>query len=199
MSGRRRLAILIAGLFLPLSGIVLAQSQVITLQADRVQSTAEISLSATFHTVHGKFQMRRGEIRFEPGTSKISGEIVFDATSGKTGNDGRDKKMHQAVLESERLPDIIFRPDRVEGTVADRGASTVQVRGMFGLHGTEHEMSVPVEVRLEANRWTASTHFVVPYVKWGLKSPNSAFLHVSDSVEVTVHVEGSVTTASSQK
>ncbi len=182
-----------------MSAAVPAQAQILTLQADRAQSTAEITLGATFHTVHGKFQMRSGEIRFEPGTSKLSGEIVFDAASGKTGNDGRDKKMHQAVLESERFPDITFRPERVEGKVADRGASTVQVHGMFGLHGTEHEMTVPVEVRLDANRWTASTRFVVPYVKWGLKSPNSAFLHVSDSVEVTVHVEGSVTTASSQK
>jgi polyisoprenoid-binding protein YceI len=180
------------------SAVALAQSLPITLQADRAQSTAEITLSATFHTVHGKFQMRRGEIRFEPGTSKITGEIVFDATSGKTGNDGRDQKMHRSVLESERFPDITFRPDHVEGKVAGSGPSTVQVHGMFGLHGAEHELTVPVEVRLESSRWTASTHFNIPYVKWGLKNPSNAFLHVSDSVEVTFHAEGGVTTASSQ-
>ena len=183
---------------LALSAAVRAQAQVLTLQADRAQSTAEITLGATFHTVHGKFQMRSGEIRFDPGTAKISGELVFDATSGKTGNDGRDQKMHKSVLESERFPDITFRPDHVEGKVAGSGPSTVQVHGMFGLHGTEHELTVPVEVRLESSRWTASTHFNIPYVKWGLKNPSNAFLHVGDSVEIAFHAEGGVTTASSQ-
>lgn len=181
-------------LLLALSAIASAQAQPVVFKFDRTQTTAEIALSATWHTVHGKFRLQRGEIRFEPLSGKISGEIVFDATSGETGNDGRDHKMHKVVLESDRFSEITFRPDRVEGKVAESGTSTVQVHGSFVLHGTEHELTVPVEVKLEGNRWSASTHFPVPYVKWGLKNPSTVFLHVSDTVEVEFLGAGSVAT-----
>ena len=149
-------------------------------------------LNATLHTVHGKFLLRRGELRFDPVSGKVSGEIVFDATSGKTGNDGRDHKMHKDVLESAKFPDISFRPDRVEGKVSDSGTSTVQVHGQLGIHGAEHELTVPVEVHFERDRWKGSTHFEVPYVKWGMKNPSNLFLHVGDSVEVEFEGEGAL-------
>lgn len=98
--------------------------------------------------------------------------------------------MHKDVLESAKYPDITFRPDRVEGKVAEPGTSTVQVHGKFGVHGDEHELTVPVEVHFERDHWTASTHFTIPYVKWGMKNPSNVFLHVGDSVEVEFEGEG---------
>jgi polyisoprenoid-binding protein YceI len=145
------------------------------------------------HAVHGSFRLQQGEIRFDPATGKVSGEIVFDAASGETGNDRRDHKMHKDVLESGRYPQITFRPDRVEGRVAGRGTSVVGVHGMFGIHGIEHEITVPVEVRLEGDRWTATSHFPVPFLKWGLKNPSTLFLHVGDSVAVEFQGAGQVT------
>jgi len=170
--------------------VLLAQQSSPALQLDAVKTSASITLNATLHTVHGKFVLRRGELRFAPATGQVSGEIVFDATSGKTGNDGRDRKMHKDVLESAKYPDITFRPDRVEGKVAEPGTSTVQVHGKFGVHGDEHELTVPVEVHFERDHWTASTHFTIPYVKWGMKNPSNVFLHVGDSVEVEFEGEG---------
>jgi polyisoprenoid-binding protein YceI len=178
------------GLLLSLTAVAHSQQQPVILQLDPAKSTAEITLNATLHTVHGKFLPKRGEIRFDPGTRQISGQIVFDAAGGKTGNDGRDHKMHKDVLESAKFPQITFRPDRVEGKIAESGASTAQVHGMFGLHGSEHELTVPVEVRFEGDHWTASAHFSIPYVKWGLKNPSNVFLHVGDSVEVEFRGEG---------
>jgi len=165
-------------------------SSAFELAAARTSPSIPLTLNATRHTAHGKFLLRPGALRFEAGTGQISGEIVFDATSGKTGNDGRDRKMHRDVLESAKYPDISFRPDRVEGKVAESGTSTVQVHGKFGLHGDEHELTVPVEVRFERDRWTASTHFTIPYVKWGMKNPSNLVLHVGDSVEVEFEGEG---------
>ena len=49
----------------------------------------------------------------------------------------RDRKMHKEVLESERYPEISFRPDRVEGPVASQGKSSVKVHGMFRIHGVD--------------------------------------------------------------
>lgn len=177
-------------LLLALATTVIAQQRPLVLQSDPASTTAEITLSATLHTVHGKFLLRHGKVRFDPATGKVSGDIVFDATSGKTGNEGRDHKMHKDVLESSKFPDISFRPDSVEGKVADTGSSTAKIHGVFGLHGSDHELTIPVEVKLEGDHWTALAHFSVPYEKWGLKNPSTLFLHVGDSVEVEFHGGG---------
>ncbi|HST13062.1 MAG TPA: YceI family protein, partial [Terriglobales bacterium] len=92
-----------------------------------------------------------------------------------------------------KFPDISFRPDSIEGKVADTGSSTAKVHGVFSLHGSDHELTIPVEVKFEGNHWTASAHFSVPYEKWGLKNPSTLFLHVGDSVEVEFHGEGKLT------
>ena len=178
-------------IFLLWAGLAtLASAQEIVLRCDAAQTAADFTLSDTLHTVHGSFQGTRGEIHFNPALGKVSGEIVFDATSGHSGNAGRDRKMHKDVLESQRYPEISFRPDRVDGKVPSQEASTVQVYGMFGIHGAEHEITVPVVVKLEADHWTASAHFQVPYVKWGMKRPNALFLRVAETVDIDFRAAG---------
>jgi polyisoprenoid-binding protein YceI len=105
----------------------------------------------------------------------------------------RDRKMHREILESERYPDITFRPDRVEGTVALQGKSSVKVHGLFNIHGVDREIMVPAEVDMAADHWNATVHFTVPYAKWGMKNPSNLFLHVNDSVEIDLVAGGSVT------
>ena len=122
------------------------------LRCDAAQTSADFTLSDVFHTVHGAFQWKRGEIHFEPASGKVRGEIMFDATTGHSGSDARDRKMHKDVLESGRYPEISFRPDRVDGKVSASGTSTAQVHGMFGIHGAEHEITVPIVVKLAADR-----------------------------------------------
>lgn len=139
------------------------------------------------HTVKGSFQLKNGELQFDPASLKISGELVFDASSGQSGNGSRDRKMHKDVLESARYPEIAFRPDRVEGKVAASGTSTVQVHGMFRIHGAEHEMTAPAEVTPGTDQWMISSHFVIPYGKWGMKNPSVLFLRVGNSVDLVFH------------
>jgi polyisoprenoid-binding protein YceI len=188
-----RSAFLALGLLLAVSAP--ARGQEMVFHCDTAHTKATFNLSATMHTVHGIFLARRCELRFDPATGKLSGAIVFDANTGNTGNDGRDAKMHKDVLQSDRFPDLTFHPDHVEGKVSDSGSSTVQVHGMFGVHGGEHELTVPVVVIREGERWTATTQFPVPYVAWGMKNPSNVFLHVGDSVEAQFHGMGTVETA----
>ena len=180
-------------IFLLWAGVAtLASAQEIVLRCDAAQTAADFTLSDTLHTVHGSFQGTRGEIHFDPALGKVSGEIVFDATSGHSGSAGRDRKMHKDVLESERYPEISFLPDRVDGKVSALTTSTVQVHGMFGIHGAEHEITVPAVVKLEADHWTASAHFQVPYAKWGMKKPSVLFLRVGDTVDIDFRAAGSL-------
>jgi len=103
----------LASLALLCAGI--ASSQEIALHLDPAKTTVQFTLGGTLHSVHGSFKLKRGTIRFDPASGKIGGEAVVDATSGESGSEGRDRRMHADILESARYPEIVFTPDRVEG------------------------------------------------------------------------------------
>ena len=166
------------------------QANEIVLDIDPGQSKVHWTLGTTLHTVHGTFASKGGTLRLDPATGKASGEISVSATSGDSGNDSRDKKMHKDVLESSRYPDIIFRPDRVEGKIAPQGTFTAQVHGTFILHGSEHELTVPVQAQFTADRWTGTAKFNVPFIDWGLKNPSSFLLKVNHAVEFELELKG---------
>jgi polyisoprenoid-binding protein YceI len=167
-----------------------AQQREAVLEFLPARARIEFALDASFHVVHGTFDMEHGAIQFDPSSRAISGEVVVGAASGHSGNDGRDRRMHREILESSRYPEIAFRPDRVEGTLEASGVSTVQVHGVFRIHGVERELTIPVRVEMADDHWTLTSHFVVPYVQWGIKNPSSLLLHVSPSVEVDVQASG---------
>jgi hypothetical protein len=169
-----------------------ASGQEIVLTVDPKQSTVHYSVSSSLHTVHGTFAMKRGTLRLDPVTGKAAGEIVVDAASGQSGSDSRDKKMHKEVLESARFAEIIFRPDRVDGVVSPQGTSSAQLHGVCVLHGSEHEITVPVRAELNSANWKGTATFSVPYNDWGLKNPGNFLLKVDHTVEIEVDMAGSM-------
>ncbi len=176
--------------FLPACALALISplgAQDLRLEMDPAQSKVEFTLGDILHTVHGAFQLKRGAIHFDPASGQVSGELLVDARSGASGNDTRDRKMHKEILESQRFPDIVFRPDRVEGKLLAQGISQMQVHGSFAIHGTEHELTAPVEVRVAGSQYVITARFTVPYQKWGMKNPSTLFLRVDDKVEITLH------------
>jgi polyisoprenoid-binding protein YceI len=160
-------------------------------QLDPAQTSVKFTVADVLHIVYGTFKLKHGALQLEP-SGKVSGEIVVDAKSGNTGNGMRDRKMHREVLESDRYPEISFGPDRVEGQVATSGKSSVMVHGIFNIHGVDREISVPVQVEINADHWRATLHFTIPYQKWGMKNPSTLFLRVSDTVEIDLAAAGSV-------
>jgi polyisoprenoid-binding protein YceI len=161
-------------------------------QLDRSETKVNFILGATMHTVHGTFQASRGRVEFSSASGALRGEIVVDAASGESGNASRDRKMHSEVLESEKYPAITFRPDRMEGTLAATGDSTVQVHGIFSIHGAEHEMTVPAHVQINGGHWTASSHFSVPFVQWGMKNPSAFVFRVNQIVDLELNATGTL-------
>ncbi len=168
------------------------RAQDMTLELDPANTRIEFTLGATLHTVHGTFALKSGTIHFNPSTGSASGLVVVDATSGNTENKGRDHKMHQEILESQRYPEITFTPGKLSGKVELQRDSSVQVDGIFKLHGTEHPMTLTLPVQAKGNSISARTHIVIPYIAWGLKNPSTFFLHVSDNVEVDITAVGRV-------
>jgi hypothetical protein len=160
--------VLAAILLFCVCGRVAAQNVSLTL--DPQKTTVNFTLGDVLHTVRGTFQLKQGSLILDSSAGKLSGEILVDARSGQSGNGMRDRKMHREVLESDRFPEIIFRPDRVE-----------------------HEVMVPAQVEMFPDRWTVTLHFTIPYAKWGMKNPSTLFLRVSESVEIDVAAGGPLT------
>ncbi len=164
----------------------------VTLNLDVAQSKLHWTLDSTLHTVHGTFNLKRGVVNFDPATGSASGEFVAYATSGESGNDSRDKKMHDEILESARYPEVIFRPTKIEGKVAVPGTSEVQLQGKFLLHGSEHDLTVPVHAELTGDHWKGTAKFSVPYIQWGLKSPNTFLLKAAPVVDIELELSGTL-------
>jgi polyisoprenoid-binding protein YceI len=182
-------AALTFAVFVLLSSTAFAQES--TVKLDPAQTTIEFTLDSTLHTVHGTFKLKSGHISFDTATGKADGEIVVDATSGDSDNKGRDKKMHQEILESDKYPEIVFTPEHVKGTVNPQGVSQVELSGLFRIHGQDHQITMTFEVQPPAgDKVQGTTHFSVPYVQWGIKSPSTFLLRASDTVEIEVHATG---------
>jgi polyisoprenoid-binding protein YceI len=188
----RRKTVVVLALTLAWSGAN-AAAQDLTLQFDPQHTTVNFTLGDVLHTVRGSFGLGHGSVNVGLASGKITGEIVIDGRSGATGNGMRDRKMHREVLESDRYPEIVFRPNHVDGRLLPRGKSSVSVHGIFSIHGADHELTVPAQVEMFPDRWTATLHFSIPYVKWGMKNPSTLFLRVNDSVDIEVNAAGTIT------
>lgn len=165
---------------------------------DPAQCRVHWTLGSSLHTVHGTFALKRGGLQVDLATGKASGEIVVDAASGESGNDGRDKKMHREVLESGKFSEIIFRPDGISGKLETQGDSRVQIHGIFVLHGHEHELTVPAQTNFSGGHWTGSANFSVPFIEWGLKDPSTWLLKADHSVSLELELKGTVQSEKAQ-
>jgi polyisoprenoid-binding protein YceI len=174
-------------------GAVAVAAQDATFHLDPQHTTINFTLGDVLHTVHGTFRLKQGTLQLSPVSGKLTGEIVVDAKSGESGSGMRDRKMHKEVLESDLYPNITFRPDRIDGDVTSQTKSSVRVHGIFSIHGTDHELTVPAEVQMAPGYWTATLHFAVPYAKWGMKNPSTMFLRVNESVDIDLTTSGSAT------
>ena len=172
-------------------------AQQLQLTLDPARTTIDWTLGATLHTVHGTFKLKSGSVLFDPNTGNASGEIVVDATSGQTDNQSRDNKMHNEVLESKHYPQITFLPQHVAGKFDEKGASNLQVQGVFRIHGADHDMTLAMAVQANGSDVTATSDFNIPYQAWGIKNPSTLFLKVDNYVQIKIAAAGKLTPAGS--
>jgi polyisoprenoid-binding protein YceI len=185
----------VISLALPLFLLPFAVAQHQTFNVNPGASAVDFSLAGTGHQVHGTFHVQSGSIDFDPHAAKISGSVVVAAGSGDSGDQGRDKKMKSDVLDIAHFAEVSFVPQSYQGTIAATGDSNIQVTGTFTLHGTPHDLTVPMQIHIEGNTLTAKTHFTVPYVKWGLKDPSIFILKVAKEVEIDLTLVGNLSAA----
>lgn len=181
-------------LLLSCAALAVAQKQTMTVNPDA--SKVNFGLIGTGHEVHGTFHVSKGSIQLDRTAPAMSGSIVVSAASGDSGEKSRDKKMHSDVLDVEHYADVTFEPKSYQGTIAPSGDSSIQVSGTFTLHGTPHDITVPMQVHIDGTNVTAKGSFIVPYVKWGLKDPSIMILKVAKEVHIDLDLSGTLSPAS---
>jgi len=173
-----------------LAPAVSAQHQTFTINAD--ESEIKMKLKTTREVVNGVFHVQSGSIDFDRTAPRISGLIIVVAGSGRTGNDSRDKKMNKDILKADQFDTVSFVPKTYTGTIPASGDSTIQVSGVFTLLGTPHDLTIPIQIHIEGLRATAKSHFVVPYVQWGLKNPSFLIWKAENDVAIDLSLVGQV-------
>jgi polyisoprenoid-binding protein YceI len=169
-----------------------APASEVVLTIDPAKSKVQWVVDSTLHTVHGTFNLKSGTLRFDPVTGQAGGEIVVYASSGESGNNSRDARMHKEILEAAKYPDVIFRPTQFDSKVSASGPSDGNLRGVFSIHGADHDLVTFIHARLVGDHWTGTTEFEVPYVKWGIKDPSNFLLRVKPVVTVELELSGQV-------
>ncbi|MGH7779673.1 MAG: YceI family protein [Candidatus Binataceae bacterium] len=164
-----------------------------TLSLDPARTQILFTLGGSLHATEGTFQLKSGAITADPASGEASGQVVIDANSANTNESMRDAKMKDSVLETQRYPEIIFVPEHVAGHEEPDGNFSAKLTGILQLHGSSHEIFLEVSGRIVGENLTASTHFVLPYVAWGLTDPSFLMLRVAHVVDVSIAAGGHVT------
>jgi polyisoprenoid-binding protein YceI len=178
-------AFAVAALLAPAAG---AQHQTFVVNAD--SSQVKMTLETTHELVTGTFHLQSGTIAFDRDRPGLSGSVVVAAGSGNTGNGSRDKKMNNDILKAEQYATVSFEPKSYAGTIAASRDSTIQVKGIFTLLGIPHEIVIPMLIHLDGANATVKSHFVLPYVQWGLKNPSFLFWKASNEVGIDLMLSG---------
>jgi polyisoprenoid-binding protein YceI len=162
------------------------------LELDPSKTLVEFRLPGSLHTTHGTFKLERGTIIGDPATGKAGGSIVVDARSGDTGIGARDNEMRESVLEAQRYPEITFDPQHFTYELKRGGQFQATMQGVLTLHGGRHDVALTAQGQLVGDNLTATAHFSVPYVDWGLEDPSVLFLTVAKQVDIDIATTGHV-------
>jgi polyisoprenoid-binding protein YceI len=171
----------------------LLSAKATTIELDPSKTKITFTLVDALHTVRGTFRLKQGRIQFDAAAETISGEVIVDAATGNSGSAARDGRMRKNVLESQRYPEIRFTPESLRGSVSSANSSSVSVTGMFEIHGQRHELTIPMQVRVDGENVAARGEFAVPYVAWGMKDPSTFLLRVDKKVTIGIVAMGRLT------
>jgi polyisoprenoid-binding protein YceI len=167
----------------------------IEIHFDPASTQIRFKVGSMLRDVRGSFQFKGGALAVDPDSTLAQGELLVDATTGRTGNAARDKELQEEVLESKRYPSIFFHAEHLRGQIPKTdGSSDVIAEGMLNIHGADHPLQMKVHLVRVGNSLSATTHFTVPYVEWGMKNPRGSFLHLSKTAQVDVSAKGTART-----
>ena len=138
-----------------------------------------------------------GSVSLNPsdvGRSQVT--LRFDARALKVTGRGEPEKdvaevqrtmLSERVLDAERYPTIEFESNRISMVERSADGFRLRIEGRLMLHGTSQPLAVPVTVRLDGDRMTATGTATVRQSSFGIRPVTAAAgtVRVKDEVSVT--------------
>jgi len=90
------------------------------------------------------------------------------------------------------FPVATYEVEHVNGYDAQKSIQKITVNGTMTLHGTKHALVLEFALSRDGQATVAVTHFLIPYVAWGIKDPSNAFIHVEKEVLIEITARGSM-------
>lgn len=171
-------------------------------QAQDVYNVDKTHSEVTFRVRHfvskvsGRFDDFSGKISMVPGKPADSSvEFTIKTASINTANDRRDTHLRSAdFFDAEKNSEITFKSTKI----APSGGSTYNVTGVFTMHGTAKEITVPVDFAgvMTDQRGTEKAGFSLATkidrkdygIVWN-QTLDTGSLVLGDEVEITVNIE----------
>lgn len=165
----------------------------ITIHFDPAATQIQFRVGSLLRDLRGTFPLKGGALAIDPNSTLAQGQLLVDATKAHIANPVKDRQMHDDVLETKRYPAIFFHVEHLRGQVpkAD-GSGDVIAEGMLNIHGADHPVQMKVHLVRQGETVTATTHFTVPYVEWGMKNPRGTFLRYAKTADVDVTARGTI-------
>jgi polyisoprenoid-binding protein YceI len=167
----------------------------VTINFDPQGTEIRFRVGSLLRDVRGTFQLKGGALAVDPDSTLVQGQLLVDASTGRIGNASQERQMKEDVLETKRYPSIFFHAEHLRGQLPKiDGSSDVLAEGMLNIHGADHPFQMKVHLVRQGSSLTATTHFTVPYVDWGMKAPHERFVRLSKLTEVDVSAKASIRT-----
>lgn len=163
---------------------------------DKTHSEVTFRVRHFVSKVSGRFDDFSGAITVVPGKpSESSVEFVIKTASINTANTGRDNHLRSAdFFDAEKHPEITFKSTKIAPVDAD----TFNVTGIFTMHGTARELTIPVDFggTVMDARGTEKAGFSLTSklnrkdygIVWN-QTLDSGSMVLGDEVEITVNIE----------
>ncbi|MBX7184155.1 MAG: YceI family protein [Vicinamibacteria bacterium] len=163
---------------------------------DKVHSEVAFRVRHFVSKVSGRFDDFSGTITIVPGKPAASSvEFTIKTASINTANTGRDNHLRSAdFFDAEKNPEITFKSTKIAPVDAD----TFNVTGIFTMHGTAKELTIPVDFggTVTDSRGTEKAGFSLTTklnrkdygIVWN-QTLDSGGMMLGDEVEITVNIE----------
>lgn len=163
---------------------------------DKTHSEVTFRVRHFVSKVSGRFDDFSGTINVIPGKPAASSvEFAIKSASINTANTGRDTHLKSAdFFDVEKNPEITFKSTKIAPVDAD----TFNVTGIFTMHGTAKEITIPVDFGgyIKDQRGTEKAGFSLATkinrkdygIVWN-QTLDSGGVMLGDEVEITVNIE----------
>jgi polyisoprenoid-binding protein YceI len=155
-----------------------------TLARLAVPSTAK----GTTNEIEGAFHLTPDGLALAPDTVS---EFSVRLASLTSDEDRRDNRVRDA-LEVARFPEATFTVSSVTGydpAIPEGEEQTLELTGMFDLHGVRREVTWDVKARRQGDVFTALATLNFRYDDFGINAPNIAgFVAVEEDVTLQVQI-----------